>query len=169
MLKSLLLGAALVAAALPATAQHLEAGDIVLHDPWIRATTSVARSSGAFLTISNTGAEDDRLLSAKAEFARIEVHRTATTPDGINRMEEQEEGIALPAGEDVMLAPGGFHLMLMGLDTGIPEGETRAITLIFERAGAVVLDFPARRTAPEGHDAHGHDAHGNGMHGTHGN
>lgn len=168
-MNKLLLAAGLGLAALsPAFADDLTAGDLTLSDPWVRVTTSVARSSGAFVAITNTGATDDRLLSAQSDFARVEIHRTETT-DGVNRMVEQVEGIALPAGESVALMPGGYHIMLMGLESGIAMGETREVTLVFENAGPLVVEFVGRLRAAGGHGAdhegHGQEGHGAGGHG----
>ena len=163
-MRKLLFAAGLgLAVCMPAYGDDLTAGDLTLTDPWVRATTSIARASGAFVTIVNTGTIDDRLLSAQSDFARVEIHRTETT-DGVNRMVEQVEGIALPAGQGVELRPGGFHIMLMGLDSGIAVGETREVTLVFETAGPVVVEFTARMRAGGGHGAghadQGHEGHG---------
>jgi copper(I)-binding protein len=37
----------------------------------------------------------------------------------------------------VVLKPGGIHMMMIGLKQQLNEGETVALTLMFEKAGAV--------------------------------
>lgn len=64
--------------------------------------------------------------------------------DGIMKMRPVPEGVEVPAGETVKLAPGGYHLMLMDLEKPIVEGETIPVKLRFERAGAVDVEFAAR-------------------------
>ena len=57
------------------------------------------------------------------------------------RMRELEKGLEIPAGATVTLAPGGFHLMLMGLKAP-PTKDTRVpVTLVFERAGSIDVEL----------------------------
>lgn len=173
MFKTLTLTAMIAAFSLPAMAEDVTVGDLMITDTWMRATTSVARSTGGFFTVHNHGDNDERLLSASADFAMVQVHETVMQ-DGVNRMQEQADGIVIPAGGSVSFAPGAYHLMLMGLETGLPMGEERQITLLFENAGEVVLNFEAEMrqgAAAQGHDMdHGemdHDTmdHGDMEHG----
>jgi len=46
------------------------------------------------------------------------------------------DGVAVPAGARVVLAPKGTHIMLMGLTRPLVAGETFALTLRFEATGA---------------------------------
>jgi copper(I)-binding protein len=54
------------------------------------------------------------------------------------------DSIELPAGEEVSLEPGGFHIMLLELEQPIAEGDTIPVTLTFENAGEVEVDAEAR-------------------------
>ncbi len=50
---------------LPSFAEHAQmvmAGDIKIENAWTRATPNGAKAGGAFLLITNTGAEADRLM-----------------------------------------------------------------------------------------------------------
>jgi hypothetical protein len=42
----------------------------------------------------------------------------------------------IPAGQPVTLKPGGEHIMLIGLQHPLREGQTFPLTLNFEKAGA---------------------------------
>jgi len=165
MFKIATFAALLSAITLPALADGFTVGDLMIVSPWMRATTSVATSSGGYLTIHNHGATDERLLSASAEFAKVQIHLTVQE-DGVNRMQEQVDGIVIPAGESLTLAPGSYHIMLMGLESGLEMGASREITLMFEQAGEVTVEFEAAmRQAPGAAD---HDMSDRGeMHGSH--
>ncbi len=160
MLKTLAL---LAAASLVATANITQAGEVSvgtldLKTPFAYATPPSAKVGGGYLTIANTGDAADRLVGATAKFApTVMLHRTVVDDNGTARMEHVMGGIEIPAGEMVMLAPGGLHIMFMGLTAPIVEGETPEVTLTFEKAGDVTLPFDVLRpgTKPEAH-AHSH-------------
>jgi len=137
---SLLAAATLLAANL-ALAEPVRLGDLVLETPWMRATPPAAKVAGGYLTITNTGETTDRLVGGDAAFTeRVEIHEMAMA-DGIMRMRPLEDGLAIAPGETVTLAPGGYHLMLMGLGEPLAEGETIAVTLRFAEAGQVAITF----------------------------
>lgn len=136
-----------------ARAQHnapATAGSLTLETPWTRAAGQGGQGAG-FLTIRNSGAAD-RLLSATTPVAgRTELHTMIRDGD-IMRM-RQVEAIAVPAGGAVTLAPGGLHIMLIGLTRPLAVGESVPVTLVFERAGTVTLELAVR---PAGARAHAH-------------
>jgi len=135
---------------LMATAAEYRLGDLVLATPWARATPPTAAVAGGYLRITNTGDAADRLLGGEAAFAGdVQVHATRME-DGVMRMREMADGVEIPPGESVALEPGGLHLMLTELAEPLVEGEPRAITLTFERAGTIELTF---EVAPIGADA----------------
>jgi copper(I)-binding protein len=116
-------------------------GDIVITGAFARATLPRAPVGGGFLALSNTGSSDDRLVSASAPVGReTQIHEMAVVND-VMRMRQIGDGIALPAGQSVTLAPGGLHLMFMGLNQPLVEGESFPVTLTFEKAGAITLDM----------------------------
>jgi periplasmic copper chaperone A len=57
-------------------------------------------------------------------------------------MVQVEDGIPVPAGETVVLAQGGLHVMFMGLTEAWSEGDGVPVTLVFERAGSVEVTLP---------------------------
>lgn len=65
-------------------------------------------------------------------------------PEAMMGMRELEDGLELPAGEEVSLEPGGYHIMLLELQEPIVEGDTIPVTLMFENAGEVQVDAEAR-------------------------
>jgi len=155
---------AAIAFAPGAAAQGAQAtlGDIRIEAGWTRATPPNAPSAVGYLAIANTGAAPDRLVAASSPRAeRVEIHEMTMDGDTM-RMRPVGPGLDIPAGGTVTLAPGGLHLMLIGVGGGFREGETVPVTLAFEKAGAVTLDLPVARLGarePPAHGTHGR-AHG---------
>jgi len=108
---------------------------------WSRATPKGALVAGGYLTIENHGTAADRLISAATPAAaRIEIHEMAML-DGIMMMRAIEGGLVIPAGESVTLAPGGSHLMFIGLAAPFTEGQHIDAALMFEKAGKIDVSF----------------------------
>ena len=149
-----LLRAALAAAILVATPVFAHNGVIHLGElnislPFTRATLPNAPVGGGFLTIENTGTEADRLVSAASTVAgATQIHEMAMEGD-VMKMRQLVDGLEIPAGETVVLAPGGFHIMFMGLKQAFVEGETVAVTLTFEKAGSVEVLLPVEAAAAD--------------------
>ena len=140
-------------------------GDLEIHEPWAREGSKLAKSGAAFLSIVNTGAPD-RLLSASSDVAgRVELH-THLMDKGIMKM-RQVEAIDLPAGNEVHLQPGGFHVMLMGLKQQLVEGGSLMLGLRFERAGSIEIPVPIKKISYGGpkHSESGQGKHGQGKQG----
>lgn len=138
------------------------AGGIVVEDAYARASTPTAKSGAAFMVLMNTGDQDDRLVAAKSDVAaRVELHTHREIADGVMKMMEVEEGFVIPAGGTHMLARGGDHVMFMGLNEPFADGDTVAVTLVFEHAGEVAVEIPVdlnrKPTHGGGHGA-GHGA-----------
>ena len=149
LLRAALAAAILVAA--PAFAHNgvIHLGDINISLPFTRATLPNAPVGGGFLTIENTGTEPDRLISVASTVAgATQIHEMAMQGD-VMKMRELADGLEIPAGETVVLAPGGFHIMFMGLKQAFVEGETIAVTLTFEKAGSVEVLLPVGAAAAD--------------------
>jgi copper(I)-binding protein len=114
---------ALIFAALPVMAQ------VTVKDPWVRATVSQQKATGAFMQI--TSAQDAQLVSASSPVAGVvEVHEMTMEKD-VMKM-RAVKALDLPAGKSVELKPGGYHVMLMDLKQQMKEGDTVPVTLVVE-------------------------------------
>lgn len=157
--------AALLILLLPAAAQAhgFTIGPLTVGHPWSRATVPTAEVGGGYLVVVNEGSEDDRLLAVESAVAgRVELHEMANE-NGVMKMRPLAEGIALPAGATVTLAPGGLHVMFLGLAGPFVEGERFPATLVFEKAGRLEVEFKVEPMdyAPEG-SSEGGEGHGHG-------
>jgi copper(I)-binding protein len=131
----------LAVAAAPAGAQEMKAGDLVISQPWSRATPAGAKVAGGYLTIENKGSVPDRLVAGSGDVAgRVEIHEMAMN-NGVMTMRPLDKGLTIEPGKTVKLAPGGYHLMLMDLKGPLKQGEKVPVTLEFEKAGKVTLSL----------------------------
>jgi copper(I)-binding protein len=133
-----------------ARAEDVKAGDLVITQAWSRATPGGAKTGAGFLTIENKGAAPDRLTGAAADAAgKVELHEMAMN-NGVMTMRPVEKGLVIDPGKSVMLAPGGYHLMLKDLKSPLRQGEKLPITLDFERAGKVQVTLEVQAVGAPG-------------------
>ena len=148
MRKSTRFAAAALVAALPLTDAAL-AGSIDVHDPWARASAGMARAGAAFMGLRNEGEMPDRLVAASAEVSKsVELH--THIKDGDVMKMRRVDGIDLPVGGTVMLEPGGFHIMFMGLKAPLKQGSSFPLTLTFRKSGPVTVDIPVKAVGAMG-------------------
>lgn len=127
--------------------------EYVLTSYGIRTPLGQNPNTGAYVTIENKGAYDDRLISAACDCAgRTELH-TMSMADGQMSMSAVPEGFEIKAGEKLVLAPGGNHIMLFDLKVRPTEGATQEMYLNFARIGPVTIDMPVSMT-PAGSTNH---------------
>ena len=134
------------------------------HDAYARASTAMATSGAAFMVLHNHGDTDCHITGARSEIAaRTELHTHSEDDQGVMRMLHVEEGFALPAGGELRLERGGHHVMFMGLNRALNQGDDLEVTLIFadgaEKTVDVIVDL--EREAHGHDDSHHHgDSHG---------
>jgi copper(I)-binding protein len=139
-----LLAALLAAAPALAWAQPIE-----VKEPWARATPPGARTGVVYLTLLDRGSAD-MLTGASTPVADMAMLHESYEEGGVAKM-RMVEGVALPAGKPVRLAPGGKHLMLTGLKQALKPGETFPLTLTFAHAPAETVQvhvLPIGATGP---------------------
>lgn len=135
-----------------------EAPSIVIEDAWARPSPmghmgegigqgmqgTMAPSRGAaYMIIRNTGTEDDALIGASSDVAMTtEVHESYM--EGDTMMMRRIERIEVPAGGEVVLEPGGYHVMFIDLKAPLEAGTTIEIALEFEKAGEITVEAEVR-------------------------
>lgn len=149
----------LLSLAAPALAHDYNAGALTIGHPVAFETPVTAKAGAGFLTITNTGDEDDRLLGVRAAFGMAHIHESTVDDQGVARM-EMRESLPIPAGETVTLAPGGLHIMFMGLspETALKAGTRIPAVLVFEKAGEVEVEFAVEKRG-HGGTVTGHEGH----------
>jgi copper(I)-binding protein len=145
-----LLFAVIVVASLAAGCSSGSA-EIVVTDPWARASSAMSSAGAAYMTIQNTGTATDALIGASSPAAETaEVHETvvmgspapdASADGGMMGMQPIKR-LEIPAGGTVELKAGSYHIMLIGLK----QDDTIEITLTFEKAGEVKVNAAVRES-----------------------
>jgi copper(I)-binding protein len=102
---------------------------------WARATPPGLTVGAAYLALTG-GSGPDRLVGASSPRASMVQIHVIVESNGVAGMREVD-GVDVPAGRTVVLAPGGTHLMLMGLDGPLVAGQDLPLTLEFEHAGRI--------------------------------
>ncbi|MGB3812358.1 MAG: copper chaperone PCu(A)C [Shinella sp.] len=151
---------ALALSASAAFAHDFTLGNLEIHHPASKATLPGQPVGGGFMTITNKGAEADRLVSITAADVSddVQMHEMAVEND-VMKMRQLPDGIEIPAGAKVELKSGGLHVMFMKIKHPFKEGEKFKATLTFEKAGKIDVDFKIEAAKPGA--AHGEGASGN--------
>ena len=144
MMKAMLVAATL----LLSFAGGVEAADLAVEGAWARATPKGAAVGAGYLTIRNDGAAD-RLTGVAVDFGDAQLHEMKMD-GGVMQMRRLSGGLDIPAHATVQLAPGGYHLMFVGLKHPLVKGETVKATLAFEHAGPIVVDMPVAAIGASG-------------------
>lgn len=143
MKKAIILLVALCSISLPAAANE----SVRVLDAWARATILASRPGAAYATIESDS--DDRLLGVTTPVAdHVMIHAIESDGD-VSRMKHVDV-LEIPAGQRIALAPGGMHLMLMGLHGKLEEGAMFPMTLSFEKAGEVTVEVSVLGVAADG-------------------
>jgi copper(I)-binding protein len=124
-----------------AQARDYKLGSIDIADPWSRATPKGASVAAGYMKITNKGTTADRLISGSSNIApTFEVHEMSMD-NGVAKMRPIKGGLEIKPGETVELKPGSFHVMFVGLKKPLTAGEHISATLVFEKAGAINVEY----------------------------
>lgn len=150
--KWLAVAAALITVAAVAALARAAEPEVGLSNAWVRPTLGAGRTTAAYVTITNAGTAADRLTAADTPGAgSVEIH-TAGMKDGVMRM-RRVEGLDIPAGDTVTMAPGGYHIMIIDVEEPVQSGSVVPLTLTFETAGSITVDAGVSMTPPDTSDA----------------
>lgn len=114
-------------------------------DAWARATVPGQPVGAAYMKIDSAVAAT--LTRVETEVAKqVQVHNMQME-GGVMKMRDHGQ-LEIPAGKMVVLAPGGLHLMLLGLKQPLKAGENVQMTLTFVDANkkktTSVITVPVR-------------------------
>ncbi len=130
--------------------------EIAVGEAWVREVAPGRTAAAVYLTITNRGSGDDRLLGADSPAAaRARLHSSSKS-GAVARMRPLANGLEVPAGSVVELKPGGTHVMLEGLKQPLRAGETVDVAFTFARSGRrpiIIRVVPI--AAPDNHSRHG--------------
>lgn len=134
------------------------AAEVKVENPYVRAVPPGQPNSAAFMTLVNSSAKAHSVKSASSPVAAtVELH-THTNNNGVMEMRQIPQ-IDVPAKGRVELAPGGLHVMFLGLKQDLKAGETVAITLTFDDGSTTTVNAPIKEVTPPAAMQHGMQAH----------
>jgi copper(I)-binding protein len=129
---------------------------LTVEEAWVRPALT-GNNSAIYFIIHNPTSEEDTLLGVTSPVAQtVEMHMT-TAMEGEHNMEHdvehdmpqaevlrmvEQDSVPVPRRSQVEFAPGGLHVMLLGVQTDLSTGDTIQVTLMFEKAGEIVLQVP---------------------------
>ena len=143
-IRILLFAAVAMLAVATASAQT---GQLQVENAWARATPGRSETGAAYLTIeSPTG---DRLVAASTPVAKKAGLHTMEMSGMVMKM-RPIAGVDIPAGQPVTLAPGGMHIMLLGLKQPLKAGQSFPLTLRFEKAGTRTVTVAVEKAGAAG-------------------
>jgi copper(I)-binding protein len=107
----------------------------------------MAGTGAVFMVLSNKGDEPDRLVGGTTDVAKVvEIHETVMEGE-VMKMQMLADGLQIPAGGEVVLKPGSYHVMLIGMQQDLEPGDTFKLDLTFEKSGTLTVE-PAVRMMP---------------------
>jgi copper(I)-binding protein len=153
-LKTLLIAVALTVCATLVGAHDYTRGGLFIDHPWTRPTPQGIKVGAGYFVIRNRGKSPDRLVSASSPIAgKVEIHQTSIK-DGVATMSEVSGGLQIAPGKSLEFKPRSFHLMLHDLKQPLKQGDKFPATLVFDKAGAIDVQFQVEAmstTAPPKH------------------
>ena len=132
-----------------------DTGGVEVSGAWSRTSPMVADAGAVYMDLE--AGETTAVVAASVSdevAAEVELHETAAMDD--SDMDDSDmamtmrpvERIELPAGETVSLAPGGLHIMLLGLVEPLEVGDEFDVTLSLESGDELVVAVEVRDEAP---------------------
>lgn len=116
--------------------------------PWCRPTPNGRNITACYVTL--TSPVGDRVVSVISPRAAQSQLHSVSTEGGVMSMTEMADGLELPAGQAVALAPGGDHIMLLGVTVPLAEGDLVPVAITFASGSQIAMEFPVTASAPGG-------------------
>jgi copper(I)-binding protein len=115
---------------------------VQVRDPKARPSPLAGGNGAVYFLLHNGTDAPIRFSGAETPAAdAVEIHETVDD-NGTMRMRQLVDGIALAPDESATLAPGGLHMMLIGLAAPLVEGATISVTLHFDGADDLTVEVP---------------------------
>lgn len=132
------------------------ADTLTVDTPWVREAPPGMQMMAGYAILKNSGDKAVQVVNVESEaFADIEMHTTKTV-DGVAKMIQQET-LVIPAGGELTLAPGGYHLMLMQPKERYTEGKALDMTLTLDNGDSLTTTFTVKKgDTMMGHHHHHH-------------
>ena len=118
------------------SAESYSLGDLTITDSFSYPTNG--RSGAGYFKLTNDGPADV-LMAVTANFSRVMMHQSLMQ-EGVMNMKHRMM-VEVPAQGELEFAPGGYHVMFMGLSDGWTVGDEIEASLQFKNAGMLDIKF----------------------------
>jgi len=111
-----------------------------VQEPWARSAQQ-ENNGAVYFILSNRSGQSDELTGVSSAVAEaVEMHESTLNGDMMQM--HKLESVPLPANAEVTFAPGGLHIMLIGLKKDLKVGEEFEITLHFKNHADILIQVP---------------------------
>lgn len=119
-----------------------EPGKLTIEDARARPAPLAGGTGAVYFTVLNGLDQDVRLVSASTSTANVvETHETVSE-NGVMKMIPLPDGYEIPAGEVLVLEPGGKHIMLIDVVQPLQPGDEFILTVNFDNGESIDLTVP---------------------------
>jgi copper(I)-binding protein len=115
-------------------------GTVEINHPIISKPFKGAKSAAGYFSIKNHGAVKIIFKGISMTLAKAMLHQTTTDDDGIVKMNHIMKA-DIPAHEELILKPGSFHIMIVGINRPLLLGEEIPATLLFNNNLEIEIVF----------------------------
>lgn len=117
-------------------------GDIFVEQAWARLAPGGSGMGSVYLTVHNMSGQDDLLLAVDSPVAKSTAVYETKVKDGVASMDPLPMGVNLPSHDEVVMRPGGIHIMMSGVMKDTKVGSLLPVTMVFRDAGSLDLEVP---------------------------
>lgn len=124
-----------------------------IQQAWARATFPLAPTGAVYLQVENHSESTvvlERASVPETIASEAQIHNVIKDGD-MMKMREQKDGVFVPAGETLLFAPGGYHIMLLGLKSGLEAGQQFMLTLHLDSGEAFETQVTVQPVDEAGH------------------
>ena len=117
-------------------------GKVSFENVWARATFALAKTGAVYLDLNNNSEHQIKLLSVSVDASiasEAQLHETfmddgmeSGMESGMMHMREARDGFIIPSGSSIIFEPGGKHIMLLGLEKPLTQGDEFILSFAFE-------------------------------------
>ena len=116
-------------------------GQLTIDHPYITKPMPGKKHAAGYMVIKNKGTKSDALVKVETLFSdNVEFHEMSMK-NNIMKMKKIDGGLKVPGGGELVLKPGGYHIMFKNLLKNLEVGKTEKAILYFEKTGKIIIKF----------------------------
>ena len=130
---------------------------LVAQDPWVREGPPSMQTLAAYMTIRNTGLQAQTVVGASSPlFAKVEFHESLQQGNLVTMV--ARDSLRIEAGGQIVLAPGGYHMMLIAPqgNKALRAGDKIPLLLHLSDGSQWAVEAEMRAVQPSAVEEHQH-------------